>query len=314
MDINRRAMPDSEQTFVPAPAQEHHAYHSVKAKSPFPVSVLSYPHHEVPPLALLPEPSQYTPTIVQRWIQGTHGIPQDYETVPPRYPGMPAIFPPSVSTPPREAPSSSKEAVCGIRRKLCFLSLLTFGGLVLLAIALGVGLGVGLGSQNRASTLSAADAAASSPSSVSTEETRTATVFNTGTATRAPSQTSSVSTSTSQVTSSKLTCPGAQNAQLPTSNGKQFIHLCGIDYGGVEQAVDIGNVRTSSFQDCIEKCSVFVGCMGVGWGIQNGDDPDEHTCWMKANLTTWHNAITTWNFGVLLAGPAESTAKTKQEA
>jgi hypothetical protein len=89
-----------------------------------------------------------------------------------------------------------------------------------------------------------------------------------------------------------------------SSGGKQFRRLCGVDYGGEGEAVDIGNVKTRNMDACIDACASETNCTGAGWGVIEGDKGATHTCWMKTNLTRPHEAMPDWGFAVLVpAGP-----------
>lgn len=95
-------------------------------------------------------------------------------------------------------------------------------------------------------------------------------------------------------------CPGVSSTQLTTSNGKRFQHLCSLDYAGVNEAIDIGSVKTSTFAECMEACSKRDDCQGAGWGPPNGVNNARGICYMKKSLKTSHEATADWNFAVLL--------------
>ena len=89
-----------------------------------------------------------------------------------------------------------------------------------------------------------------------------------------------------------------------SSGGKQFRRLCGLDYGGEGEAVDIDNVKTRNMDACIDACASEENCTGAGWGVIDGDKGATHTCWMKTNLTKSHKAMPDWGFAVLVpVGP-----------
>jgi hypothetical protein len=75
--------------------------------------------------------------------------------------------------------------------------------------------------------------------------------------------------------------------------------MCGLDYSGAGQAVDIGNVQTLNLEACIDACAAQSNCTGAGWGVIKGDKGPEHTCWMKTNLGKPHTATSDWAFAVL---------------
>lgn len=95
-------------------------------------------------------------------------------------------------------------------------------------------------------------------------------------------------------------CPGISSTQVRASNGKRFLHLCNLDYSGANEAIDIGNVKTSTFKECIEACSRRDDCQGAGWGPPNNVNKARGTCYMKRGLKTSHEATADWNFAVLL--------------
>jgi hypothetical protein len=80
--------------------------------------------------------------------------------------------------------------------------------------------------------------------------------------------------------------------------------MCGIDFSGSSEAVDVGSVRTSSMTECMNQCALNPSCAGAGWGAMGGDTDNIYSCWMKANLTKPHNATSnTWNFAILQVSP-----------
>jgi hypothetical protein len=90
-----------------------------------------------------------------------------------------------------------------------------------------------------------------------------------------------------------------------SSGGKQFRRLCGLDYGGEGEAVDIDNVKTRNMDACIDACASEENCTGAGWGVIDGDKGSTHTCWMKTNLTKSHKAKPDWGFAVLVPAAPE---------
>ncbi|KAK3940584.1 hypothetical protein QBC46DRAFT_341409 [Diplogelasinospora grovesii] len=229
---------------------------------------------------------------------GGHG----HGAVPPQYPGTdgPVLgYPPphpALPVPPADAGADFRRTVCGVRRGL-FLLLLTLGGLTLMGIAIGVGVGVGINNQSRSSAAAAAAGTSSSTTPAATTTTTPTTTTLPPAANPAPSSTAPSPAATA---TSRSTCPGAANSQYQGSNGRMFLHLCGIDYSGKGQAQDIGSNVTTTFDECMESCANAKGCTGAGWGIMDGDG-DEHTCWMKSSLNRSHTATPDWNFAVLLA-------------
>lgn len=114
---------------------------------------------------------------------------------------------------------------------------------------------------------------------------------------------------TPTVSTSPSATPAAADVQCPavngtmytaSSGGKRFRRMCGVDYGGEGEAVDIGNVKTRSLDACIDACASRGNCTGAGWGIIKGDQGPTHSCWMKANLTKSHKATPEWGFAVFV--------------
>ncbi|KAK0628208.1 hypothetical protein B0T17DRAFT_144896 [Bombardia bombarda] len=151
------------------------------------------------------------------------------------------------------------------------------GGLILMGIAVGVGVGVGLSNQNR-STAPAASPSVTSPTSSLPSATPTPTASGTTTVANA-------------------LCPDSSNTHFTTSNGKNFLHICGIDYSGPNEAEDIFKVGTATFDECMEMCANNDECTGAGWGLSGSPSK---VCYMKSNLSTPHVAVSSWNFAVLL--------------
>ncbi|KAK4189776.1 hypothetical protein QBC35DRAFT_379597, partial [Podospora australis] len=104
-------------------------------------------------------------------------------------------------------------------------------------------------------------------------------------------------------------CPGIQNTQYVTSNGKSFVQVCGLDYAGKDEANDIGSARTKTFTQCMEICAKKSDCTGAGWGPSE-DDPEQHICWMKNKLQNHHKATPTWTFAILMAEKVDEEAQT----
>jgi len=74
-----------------------------------------------------------------------------------------------------------------------------------------------------------------------------------------------------------------------------------VDYSGKGQADDLGSVKTTSMDLCMDACAKKASCTGCGWGVLDGDTGDAHSCWLKANLSNSHNATADWAFAVLLS-------------
>lgn len=131
------------------------------------------------------------------------------------------------------------------------------------------------------------------------------TVFVTAKPTSTPTSTSSSSSASATPDTSNITCPGSNNtlytANATDDGSKQFQQYCGIDFSG-DQAVDVGSVKVTSMDACMDACASQSNCTGAGWGYLDGDNGTEHSCWMKANLTEPHNATAEWAFAILLGG------------
>jgi hypothetical protein len=124
-------------------------------------------------------------------------------------------------------------------------------------------------------------------------------------ATTATSSSETTSTEPARTTTtSRASCPAANNTiySVPGSD-KSFLRICGIDYsgefGGDARAKDIGVVITKNMEDCIVNCAGYPGCTGCGWGIIQGDEGDEHRCWLKSRLGKSHVARPGWDFAIL---------------
>lgn len=85
-----------------------------------------------------------------------------------------------------------------------------------------------------------------------------------------------------------------------SSGGKRFRRMCGVDYGGEGEAIDIANVKTRSLDACIDACASRSNCTGAGWGVIKGDKNPLQSCWMKTNLTKFHKATPDWGFAVFV--------------
>ncbi len=103
-------------------------------------------------------------------------------------------------------------------------------------------------------------------------------------------------------------CPGGGNTHHTASNGKTFLHICGVDYSGDDQAEDIGSVKATNFDECMEACAEEDECTGVGWGPKVKGNDYRETCWMKKGLLKSHKATPEWNFAVLIARGTNETA------
>ncbi|KAK9774886.1 hypothetical protein SCAR479_08441 [Seiridium cardinale] len=154
----------------------------------------------------------------------------------------------------------SEPTILGIRRRKFWL---IFGPLLaVLVIGLAVGLGVGLGTGHSHS---------SSTSSSATS-------------------TSTTSSASATATVSAITCPSS-NGSFYEADSTRFLVLCNLDYNSGGGSEDIGNVITSTVEDCASSCAGNGSCAGAGWGDYYGST----YCWMKSSLGTSQSA-SNWYF------------------
>ncbi|KAK1759986.1 hypothetical protein QBC47DRAFT_450316 [Echria macrotheca] len=206
---------------------------------------------------------------------------------------------------PEKAPAAATTAgptILSIKRStaLIFLGILSL--FFLLVIGLAAGLGVS--QKNLSQTQSDLQLAQAAISAV-TAAAATTSLLATPTKTSSPTSTASPK--------SDVQCPRINQTiytvSASASNGtapKQFKLLCGFDYGKGE-AVDIGNTKVKNLNACADACAARSNCTGAGWGVIEGDKGVEHTCWMKNNLTTPHNATAEWGFAVLIGANDTAT-------
>ncbi|KAK3937958.1 hypothetical protein QBC46DRAFT_391318 [Diplogelasinospora grovesii] len=184
--------------------------------------------------------------------------------------------------------ASAQPTTLGMKRSV-FLGILAVST-ILLACIIGLGAGLGVSQRNLHQAQTDLMKAQADASAAAT------TVFTTA----SPTTTSSSASATA--TASEIECPASNNTFYISSNsGKKFERFCGLDYSGNGQAVDIGNVKTDSMDACIDACAAKSNCTGCGWGVISGDTGNQHSCWMKSNLTKSHNATADWGFAVLLS-------------
>ncbi|KAI0868447.1 hypothetical protein GGS24DRAFT_506769 [Hypoxylon argillaceum] len=199
---------------------------------------------------------------------------------------------------------SSNRKILGLHRLWFWTLLAIIAVIIVVAIGVGVGLGTtraanGSKNANGAGPASDASSTATGTGPASTNGIAVTTTAASPTLTQAPTTTSS----SSQVsTASPGSCPDINGTvyAVPGST-KQFLQLCGIDYGKQDGAVDIRNVYTDTAEDCMDNCAGTAGCTGCGWGFIEGDSGPSHRCWLKEDVTKKpHTADMTWHFGVLL--------------
>ncbi|KAH6618390.1 hypothetical protein B0J18DRAFT_277862 [Chaetomium sp. MPI-SDFR-AT-0129] len=196
--------------------------------------------------------------------------------------------------PPRGA--ATEPTILSITRGVALAAI----GVVIFLLVTVIGLSAGLGVSQRdlhqaQSDLGVAQSALSSASAALA----TAMIAPSSTTSTGPSSTSASATPT--VTPDQIDCPKVNGTFYTASTGgKQFKRLCGVDYGGQGEAVDIGHVDTRNLDGCIDACAARSNCTGAGWGVIKGDKGPLHSCWMKTNLTKSHNATSDWAFAVLV--------------
>ncbi|KAK0730050.1 hypothetical protein B0H67DRAFT_21635 [Lasiosphaeris hirsuta] len=128
---------------------------------------------------------------------------------------------------------------------------MAFGGLVLLGIGIGIGAGVGIASASQKSNNgNSGNAAAAQTTNRDSDQTARTTAT-----TRHAIGRTMASGSEPMGTTGRNLCPNLSSSQYVASNGKQFTHLCGVDYSGYRQAVDLGNIKASSFEECVNACA-----------------------------------------------------------
>ncbi|KAM0452027.1 hypothetical protein ACHAPV_009751 [Trichoderma viride] len=178
------------------------------------------------------------------------------------------------------APIPAKGTICGVTTRLFWLIMAAIG--LFVAIAVGVGVGVGLSTKHKA-------AVQPSPTTSSAPGSHTST-----------STSSKTASPTESLPSNLLGCPQANNTRyaVPGSE-KTFLLMCGIDYSGAGQAVEVGNLYTVDMEDCMANCATFPGCTGAGWGIIPGDAGSEHRCWLKGDLGEKPIPKPGWYFAIL---------------
>lgn len=137
------------------------------------------------------------------------------------------------------------------------------------------------------------------------------TIFITAGPTSTGTPTSSSASASATPDKSNITCPGSNNTlyTADTDGSKRFQQYCGIDFSG-DQAVDVGSVKVTSMDACMDACASQSNCTGAGWGYLDGDNGTEHSCWMKANLTEPHEATSDWAFAILLSNSSSNGSDT----
>ncbi|KAK4236797.1 hypothetical protein C8A03DRAFT_45253 [Achaetomium macrosporum] len=189
-------------------------------------------------------------------------------------------------------PAGSGPTVVSVTRGVALGVLSAIVLLLLLVIGLSAGLGVSQRDLHQVQgDLAVVQAALSSAVAVGVAT--TASLLPTSTSSAGATQTSAVA--------SDVQCPGVNGTVYTAStDGKRFRRMCGIDYGGNGESVDIGSVKTLNLDACIDACATRSNCTGAGWGAIEGDKGPMHSCWMKTDLTKPHKATSDWAFAILL--------------
>ncbi|KAJ9131739.1 hypothetical protein NKR23_g11580 [Pleurostoma richardsiae] len=230
--------------------------------------------------------SSSQPTAAYPALQDPHyqQYPAAHSTHAPQY-SHPAIAP---------AASLPRTTILGMKKSI-WIAVFAITAL-LLALIIGLGAGLGVSQRNlhkKELELATARANASAAeSSLAALATVVVTLTHSSTATF-PSTTA---------VPTNIDCPASNNTfYTSNSGGRRFERFCGIDYSGKGQADDLGSVKTTSMDLCMDACAKKASCTGCGWGVLDGDTGDAHSCWLKANLSNSHNATADWAFAVLLS-------------
>lgn len=85
-----------------------------------------------------------------------------------------------------------------------------------------------------------------------------------------------------------------------TPDRRKFKLLCGVDFTGDREAIELGAVKTLNLAECADACASTTNCTGAGWGIIPGDVGPGHYCWMKTGLIKGHVAAPGWGFAVIV--------------
>ncbi|KAL0938537.1 uncharacterized protein CTRU02_205147 [Colletotrichum truncatum] len=205
---------------------------------------------------------------------------------------------------------------CGLRMWVFWL-LVALIILVVLGVGVGVGVGVGLGGGSKSNEADGGAARTSSatptrtsglPGAASGTPMASPTAVQSGSA--SPSTTLATSTRTSSTASSSPTatsgpnalCPDADNTVYsPTGSDKRFLRVCGIDYIGETEAIDMSNMLAKSMGECMDICSKTAQCTAAGWGnVTTTQGTMELRCWLKRDLKSSHEVKEGWNFAILL--------------
>lgn len=218
---------------------------------------------------------------------------------------------------PSQSPTTTKPAgatILSVKRSVALATLAVLVFLFLTVIGLSAGLGVSQHNYRQAKTdLDAVEALINSAiAAVPTASTTPpasllptpASVASSATPSASPSKSSATSSSAPSATGTALVqCPGVNNTVYTVeSTGQRFKRLCGLDYSGPGEAVDVANTKTNSLDKCIEACAMNDNCEGAGWGVIPSEKSSPlQSCWMKKELKKFHDAKRPdWGFAVLL--------------
>ncbi|KAK4174016.1 hypothetical protein QBC36DRAFT_313356 [Triangularia setosa] len=189
--------------------------------------------------------------------------------------GNPFVGGPSMPPLPGEGLDGGRkrEMICGVKRQTFWIILAIGIFLAIIAIAAGVGVGVSLGNKNSNKSQPPTPSQPSTP-----VRTLPVPLFESSTVANPDS------TSSSELIPVNISCP-SQNLTLYSSpatpsNNRKFLLLCGRDYNVVNGATDMYNARIDTMAECIDLCAKQEGCVGAGWGEQEG----KHVCYLKSRL------------------------------
>ncbi|KAK0736864.1 hypothetical protein B0T21DRAFT_152990 [Apiosordaria backusii] len=226
----------------------------------------------------------YSSTTASRGQHGGHQGSDDFSNV---FDGSRPLVPPLQGE--GLTGGRKREMICGVKRQTFWVILAIGIFLAVIAIAAGVGVGVSLGNKNSNEGPSPTPSQSTSPSTP--VRTLPVPLFESSTVTNP------TATNSSELIRADITCP-SQNLTLYSSpatpsNNRKFLLLCGRDYNVVNGAADMYNARIDTLAECIDLCAKQEGCVGAGWGEQEG----RHVCYLKSRLGE-PNWAGHWNFVV----------------
>ncbi|ORY58876.1 uncharacterized protein BCR38DRAFT_446856 [Pseudomassariella vexata] len=179
--------------------------------------------------------------------------------------------------------STKRETICGFKRRTFFylLAAIFFVAIATLGGVLG---GVLTSSRNNNSD------SASSPQSATTSPspTRTTTITSSGPTTPTTTTRSSASANPTFVTTSG---PGGVHIECPAADGERYTHAdtgkvfrreCNRNYVGG----DVHNLTATDFEECIDACAEYAGCLGANWMYRGEQGTANNYCWIKTTLNS----------------------------